>query len=311
MKRIIALFIALAMLTALLPAALADSDVEKLYDFYLIPDSDTRALTEEEIWGWEYDSLWYLIDEIFARHGFVFRTGGQMYNYFNAQAWYTPNSNPDNRTACYSQLSKVEWQNEHLIKTVKEQMEAQKTKNDKGTRSVSDFLKLNSEQLQGFTVMPAGKNAKWACYSAPSTQAWRGANGKALVNVGWPYAACGWENGWLLVSYETNKGSVRIGYVQPTFKVDIADELEFAYTDATVLEAATLTDDPMRTGTAMRKLKAGEQVTSLTPFYGYGKNKSWAYVETTIDGLQARGFVPADSLDIMVKDETADAEDYQ
>ena len=43
---------------------------------YLIPDSDTRRLTEDELWQWDRESLSFIFNEIFARHGYVFRTGG-------------------------------------------------------------------------------------------------------------------------------------------------------------------------------------------------------------------------------------------
>ena len=45
---------------------------------YLIPDSDTRKLTESELWAWDYESLGYILNEIFARHGYNFIPGGKV-----------------------------------------------------------------------------------------------------------------------------------------------------------------------------------------------------------------------------------------
>ena len=38
-------------------------------NFYLIEDSNTRLLTRDELWEWQYDALGYVFNEIFARHG--------------------------------------------------------------------------------------------------------------------------------------------------------------------------------------------------------------------------------------------------
>ena len=42
---------------------------------YLIPDSDARQLTEAELWEWDYESLGYILNEIFARHGCYYEMG--------------------------------------------------------------------------------------------------------------------------------------------------------------------------------------------------------------------------------------------
>ena len=54
--------------------------------------------------------------------------------------------------------------------------------------------------------------------------------------------------------------------------------------------ATTLTDDPALTGKALTQLPAGARVTYLTTMYNSG---AWDYIETTIDGKTARGFIPA------------------
>ena len=69
-RRFISLVLCLLLLT---PAAFAEHT-------YLIPDSNTRHLTEEELWEWDYESLGFIYHEIFARHGFIFNPGGQYYH---------------------------------------------------------------------------------------------------------------------------------------------------------------------------------------------------------------------------------------
>lgn len=83
---------------------------------YLIPDSNSRKLTVDELWEWDYESLGYILNEIFARHGYVFERGGKYEYYFNCMPWYTPNDNPNNSAACYPKLNSVEWYNEKLVK---------------------------------------------------------------------------------------------------------------------------------------------------------------------------------------------------
>ena len=74
MKRLLAaLLAALLLCGGLMAVASADR-------MYLIPDSNTRYLTEDELWQWDYESLGYIYNEIFARHGYVFTSGGK-YDY--------------------------------------------------------------------------------------------------------------------------------------------------------------------------------------------------------------------------------------
>lgn len=51
-------------------------------------------------------------------------------------------------------------------------------------------------------------------YTAPSTSAYRGANGKASVDTNHDMWVAGFEtgSGWLMVRYDINGGSARVGY---------------------------------------------------------------------------------------------------
>ena len=277
-----------AALLVLLTAAGALAD-----RMYVLPESNSRKLTWEEIDYWDYESLGYAFNEIFARHGYNFNPGQDYDNYFRAMPWYTPNDDPRNQVACYPKLNSVEWYNVDLIKEVR----AAKKKNDYG-HSIWDSFSTGFDTLQGFGFIQLRSGQKLPVYSAPSEKAWRGNSGKASVSTNGAIYAAGWDGDWLLIMYETNKGSVRVGYVNGNkvrggIPVDVS--LRFSHDPATVLADCTLTDDPARSGTSITTLKAGTQVTYLTRYYN---NSAWDYVETTVGGKVTRGFVRAGSLNV-------------
>ncbi len=284
-KTLICLALTLLCLVAA-TAALADR-------MYVLPDSDSRRLTWEEIDEWDYESLGYAFNEIFARHGYNFEPGQDYDNYFSAMPWYTPNADRRNQVACYPKLSSVEWYNVDLIKQVR----AAKKYNDYG-RSIWDGFSTGFETLQGFDYVRLRSGQRLAVYSAPSEEAWRGADGKAAVSTNGAIYAAGWEGSWLLVMYETNDGSVRVGYVdgdRVRGGVPVETSLHFAHDPATVLNTCNLTDDPARGGTTIATLNPGTSVTWLTRYYN---SSAWDYVETWVDGRVMRGFVRAGSLNV-------------
>lgn len=285
-KALICMAAALLALLMMTGGALADR-------MYVLPESDSRKLTWEEIDEWDYESLGYAFNEIFARHGYNFNPGEDYDNYFRTMPWYTPNRDSRNQVACYPKLSSVEWYNVDLIKQVR----AAKKGNDYG-RSIWDSFSTGFDTLQGFEYVRLRGNQTLDVYSAPSTKSWRGANGKASVSTNGAVYAAGWDGDWLLIMYETNNGSVRVGYVNGNRVrggVPVETSLHFDHDPATVVESCTLTDDPARTGTAIASLSSGTQVTYLTRFYN---DSAWDYVEVTVNGQTARGFIRAGSLSV-------------
>ena len=284
MKRVLVLI--LALLALCVPAT-----AERMYIF---PDSDSRLLTWDEMAQWDYESLGYGFNEIFARHGYDFEPGGEYEHYFETRPWYRANGTYNNRRDCYTKLNAIEWENERLIKDVR----AYKKQNGDWGESIWDHFSTGFDTLQGFDYFELRAGQKLDVYSAPATGSWRGANGKAMVNTNGALYVAGWENNWLLLMYETNNGSVRVGYVD-TAKVrggiPYAPDLSFAYDKATVTKRCTLTDDPARTGSAITTLREGTAVTWLSRFYN---NSAWDYVETTVNGKVARGFIEVGCLNI-------------
>ncbi len=289
----------LAGMGALCPAGVrAEGETaEKDWNFYLIPDSNTRELTEQEIWQWDYDSLWYLINEIFARHGFVFVKGGQFYDYFNRQQWYKPNNDTVENRIAYDQTTDVEWHNEHLIKVVMEQMQAQNTKNDKDTRSWRNAVPPE-KMPDGFHAGRISEKKMWKVYSAPREDAWRGANGKACFDSGDAYWTMGQENGWVLVMYAVKNTGYRIGYADMQDYTTEDRNLKFESVPCTISKDTVMTDDPIASLSPVFSLREGDDATYLAS-YTFG-DENWAYIEVEQNGVTARGFVPVDAVGIVV-----------
>ena len=286
MKKLCTCALALILCMMMTTIALADR-------MYVLPDSNKRKLTWDEVAEWDYESLGYAFNEIFARHGYNFVPGLKYDYYFSTMPWYEPNPNPDNEVAVYPYLTDTEWYNYDLIKAVR----AFKQHADWG-RSIWDVFSTGFDTLQGFEYVELRSNQTMPVYSAPTTASWRGANGKAEVSTNGAMYIAGWESGWLLVMYETNNGSVRVGYIngaQLRGNVPVNTYLNFEYITATTLDRCVLTDDPARTGSSITTLPAGATVTYLTTYFN---RRAWDYVEVTVNGTICRGFIEAGSLDV-------------
>lgn len=291
MKRMLVRLLCLALCLMMPAASLAEWP-------YLIRDSDVRELTWEELWEWDLESLGYILNEIFARHGYNFIPGQKYDYYFRTLPWYEPNKNPDNTVACYPKLSTVEWYNQRLVKDVMDEMRALDTTNEDGY-SVWDQFTPGFDTLQGFDFVKMLSGQMIPVYGAPSTSAWRGANGRAVVSTNGNVYAAGWDGDWLLIMYETNKGAARTGYIRKKDirgRVGNKTRLTFDRLPATLTRESVLTDDPVKGFEPITTLRKGYQVTYLTTFFS---ELSWAYVETKVNGQQVRGFIQAEDLQIM------------
>lgn len=140
----------------------------------------------------------------------------------------------------------------------------------------------------------------WKVFSAPNAYSWRGARGLAEVSTNDVVYVCGWVNrGWLLVAYETNGGSMRVGYVDgkqikgsyPDFQL-----IAFRHTPRKVTTSCTLTDDPIRSNAAIRTMNRNNPVTVYSS-YTAANGVLMYYVETTADSKTTRGFIPWNCLE--------------
>ena len=139
-----------------------------------------------------------------------------------------------------------------------------------------------------------------AVYCGPGEEYGRGGSGWAKASTDEALYAAGQENGWAMVMYGTKGGSVRVGWVDLSqFKYNTKilklEDLYFEYRNATVTTGCTLTDDPALNNRDLAYLPSGARVTYLGSFY---KHRSWAYIETWVEGKPIRAFVPMDCLSI-------------
>ncbi len=283
-------FLALALILCMLPGMAAVHADE----LYIIPDSSTRRLTESELWQYQYETLMYAFNEIFARHGYKFETGSACYNWFTLMPWYRPNMNENsqNHNASLNACTQLEWDNVNLIKAVRAKMRAMRTTNPNG-KGLPTPPNPGADRPRGFEYVSLKGGQKLAVYSAPGYNSFRANNGKASCSTNGAVYALGWDGGWMLMLYEaSNAGQYRVGYVNGA---DISGTLPSLGTlvwsreSREVVQGANLTDDPALTGNAMAWIPAGTRVTYLTTMYN---SQAWAYVETTVNGQTARGFLP-------------------
>ena len=303
-KRLICTVLALVLLALVPCASLADSNL------YIIPDSDTRELTEAELWEYQYDTLKFAFNEIFARHGYKFETDSPCYMWFTQMTWYHPNENESSTDHhdTYKQMTKLENANVDLIKKVRKDMResGNYNKKGKGMPKAPDTIKNKPDGFVGVTLKA---DQLLPVYAAPSAAAFRAANGKAAVSTTESVYALGYDGGWMLVIYEVNKGGYRVGYVDASqIKGKLPDLPYLAWPestpDATAIIDLKLTDDPALTESALTTIPAGTRVTYLTTMYN---SSAWDYVETTVNGQAARGFVKAGYLDGVIDTDDGDA----
>lgn len=147
------------------------------------------------------------------------------------------------------------------------------------------------EDASGFWATPATGKGRLAVYSAPDETSFRGADGKAAVELSGGVRLMMTLGDWSLIEYEVDQNNNRIGWVQKT----TLGSAPVMFTDipVTLQEGAILTDDPH--GFSHRMIRADETVTDvhlltkLDSFWGYVKAK-------TADGQAIWGFVPLRSV---------------
>lgn len=84
---------------------------------YILPESDSRTYTAEELSGLSDTELELARNEIFARHGRGFKSQ-DLQEYFNSKSWYTKRYEPDEYDAIPSQLNSYESANVSLISQI-------------------------------------------------------------------------------------------------------------------------------------------------------------------------------------------------
>jgi hypothetical protein len=116
-------------------------------DSYVLPESSTRYLSDQEAASLDADQLALARNEIFARHGYVF-TSQKYKDYFSSKSWYVPNPS---FKGDFSELNEYEVYNVQLIQKyeAKNQGDSTYILPDSSARYLtdSDIASLSKEQL--------------------------------------------------------------------------------------------------------------------------------------------------------------------
>lgn len=152
-----------------------------------------------------------------------------------------------------------------------------------GKSEIPAFLFINMKDGIGCGLCPV--------YTAPSVDAYRCNNGKAECATDYPLYIGGFNaERWLMVRYETNKGATRVGYIPPSYVKGFKHwaKLDFVYVETVAASTLYVTDNPMNNYSAFATLAPGETYYILADYNYHG---DWWYIECTVDGLVARGFI--------------------
>lgn len=278
---------------------LAFASAASASNFYMIEDSNTRRLTEDELREWQYEALGYVLNEIYARHGYHFESGSSYARYFVTQEWYRERPQNVKNAEILAELTPIEKSNERLIKRVRADMLSEGDENPEGRgllpisySSEDSGMEFKLTDVQSYRVMNV--------FSGPGPYYYRGSKGRAMASTNGEIWVCGWEGDWLLIQYDMNNGASRVGYVNKKFidnraKLDIP-KVQFEYRDAMLRTDSELTDDPKKAKNIIGVIRADQKITYLGGYRCEGKN--WAYVEAWIDNKKARGFVSAELIQV-------------
>ena len=150
-------------------------------------------------------------------------------------------------------------------------------------RKIVSFKFWNFEDGIGYGNCPV--------YTAPSENAYRCANGKASCSTDSSMGEAGFVSGWLMVRYNTNNGGERVGYIPPRYVEGYQAKMRtpaFDYIPAVAADTLYVTDNTKLSGSAFAVLDPGETFYFLAKYTYF---TDWWYIECTVDGRVARGFI--------------------
>ncbi|PID23620.1 YARHG domain-containing protein [Sporosarcina sp. P7] len=86
-------------------------DSQDAYDYFILADSQHSKLVETQLYGFSKSDLRIARNEIYARHGYIFKSE-DLQKYFNSQTWYKPDP------SYHSELTDIEQHNVTLIQSL-------------------------------------------------------------------------------------------------------------------------------------------------------------------------------------------------
>lgn len=155
--------------------------------------------------------------------------------------------------------------------------------NKSADTEIPKFLFVNFKDGIGCGLCPV--------YTAPSLDAYRCNDGKAECATDSALYVGGFNaEGWLMIRYGTNNGSTRVGYIPPSYVKGFKywKKLDFSYVEKTADATLYVTDNPLDNYSAFATLDTGETYYILADYTYHG---NWWYIECTVDGMIARGFI--------------------
>ena len=150
-------------------------------------------------------------------------------------------------------------------------------------RTVQDFKFQNHKDGIGTGIC--------AVYSAPSNSSLRFANGRASCDLADEVDEAGYDHGWLLVRYKTSGEQIRVGYIRRETAGNFKSSMPAMECDPIPLTAAVsirLIEAPSENSASFGTINAGDTFYVLRKYTYTG---SWWYVECTVEGKTARGFI--------------------
>lgn len=158
--------------------------------------------------------------------------------------------------------------------------------------TVAPELPADSELAAEDIKFTGGK--KYAVYAGPGTDYLRGSNNKAAVSTNDWIQVFGEDDGWILIQYAINKDKYRFGYIETKAlpKNTEVKALDFNTCLAVTVADTEITDDPLYSKAALGTIAAEEDVLWLASI------GEWAYIESDVDDIPVRGFVPVENLQI-------------
>ena len=128
-------------------------------------------------------------------------------------------------------------------------------------------------------------------YTAPSVDSFRCDDGEAICITDNSLYIGGFNaERWLLVRYSTNDGNTRVGYIPPSYVQNYSSSktLDFSFVETTADTSLYVTDNPLNNYSAYAVLDPDETYYILGDYKYHG---DWWYIECTVDGKVARGFI--------------------
>lgn len=140
-------------------------------------------------------------------------------------------------------------------------------------------------------------------YTAPRKDSLRAAKGKASVSFADWVTILGRDGDWMMVLYERSEGQYRVGWVDVTQDERLEQAAAFAMQlqfpgigMADTNWSVGLSDDPANMDGGVKTLPQGTQLYILCDDMVTGSGELLYYVETYIDGILMRGFLPEDTI---------------